>query len=34
CRKVLLYCSEKTKPFYEKLGYRLAKDTFIMKFEP
>src|SRR5215211_5968197 len=34
CRKVLLYCSEKTKPFYEKLGYRLANDTFIMKFEP
>ena len=33
CRKVLLYCSEKTKPFYEKLGYRLAKDTFVMKFE-
>ena len=33
CRKVLLYCSEKTKPFYEKLGYRLANDTFIMKFE-
>ena len=34
CRKVLLYCSEKTKPFYEKLGYRLANDTFVMKFEP
>jgi glucosamine-phosphate N-acetyltransferase len=34
CRKVLLYCSEKTKPFYEKLGYQLAKDTFVMKFEP
>ena len=33
CRKVLLYCSEKTKPFYEKLGYQLANDTFIMKFE-
>lgn len=33
CRKVLLYCSEKTKPFYEKLGYQLAKDTFVMKFE-
>jgi hypothetical protein len=29
----LLYCSEKTKPFYEKLGYRLANDTFVMKFE-
>jgi glucosamine-phosphate N-acetyltransferase len=34
CRKVLLYCSEKSKPFYEKLGYRLANDTFVMKFEP
>ena len=33
CRKVLLYCSEKTKPFYEKLGYRLVEDTFVMKFE-
>ena len=33
CRKVLLYCSQKTKPFYEKLGYRLANDTFVMKFE-
>jgi glucosamine-phosphate N-acetyltransferase len=33
CRKVLLYCSQKTKPFYEKLGYQLAKDTFVMKFE-
>jgi glucosamine-phosphate N-acetyltransferase len=33
CRKVLLYCSEITKPFYEKLGYQLAKDTFVMKFE-
>ena len=32
-RKVLLYCSQKTKPFYEKLGYQLAKDTFVMKFE-
>ena len=34
CRKVLLYCSEKTKPFYEKSGYRLVNDTFVMKFEP
>ena len=34
CRKVLLYCSEKTKPFYEKLGYGLATDTVVMKFEP
>ena len=34
CRKVLLYCSQKTKPFYEKLGYQLANDSFVMKFEP
>jgi glucosamine-phosphate N-acetyltransferase len=33
CRKVLLYCSEKTKPFYEKLGYQLANDSFVMKFD-
>jgi glucosamine-phosphate N-acetyltransferase len=33
CKKILLYCSEKNKPFYEKLGYKLANDTFIMKFE-
>lgn len=33
CRKVLLYCSEKTKLFYEKLGYQLVEDTFVMKFE-
>jgi glucosamine-phosphate N-acetyltransferase len=29
CRKVLLYCSQKTKPFYEKLGYQLAKDIHL-----
>ena len=34
CRKVLLYCSSKTTAFYEKLGYKLANDTFVMKFEP
>ena len=34
CRKVLLYCSSKNKPFYEKLGYKLANDTFVMRFEP
>jgi glucosamine-phosphate N-acetyltransferase len=33
CKKVLLYCSKKTQPFYEKLGYRPAEDTIIMKFE-
>ncbi len=34
CRKVLLYCSSRTTAFYEKLGYKLANDTFVMKFEP
>jgi glucosamine-phosphate N-acetyltransferase len=33
CKKILLYCSEKNRPFYEKLGYKLANDTFVMKFE-
>lgn len=33
CKKILLYCSEKNRPFYEKLGYKLANDTCIMKFE-
>jgi glucosamine-phosphate N-acetyltransferase len=33
CKKVLLYCSKRTQPFYEKLGYRPAEDTTIMKFE-
>jgi len=33
CKKVLLYCSEKTRPFYEKLGYKIAEDTVVMKFE-
>jgi glucosamine-phosphate N-acetyltransferase len=33
CRKILLYCSKNTRPFYEKLGYKLADDTFVMKFE-
>jgi glucosamine-phosphate N-acetyltransferase len=33
CKKILLYCSEKTKPFYEKLGYSLANNAFVMKFE-
>jgi glucosamine-phosphate N-acetyltransferase len=34
CKKVLLYCSESTRVFYEKLGYKLTQDTFLMKFEP
>jgi glucosamine-phosphate N-acetyltransferase len=33
CKKVLLYCSEKNRLFYEKLGYKLAVGTYIMKFE-
>jgi len=33
CKKILLYCSEKNRSFYEKLGYKLANDTFVMKFE-
>ena len=33
CKKIILYCSMKNKPFYEKLGYTLAEDTFIMKLE-
>jgi glucosamine-phosphate N-acetyltransferase len=33
CKKVLLYCSKETKPLYEKLGYRSAEGTVIMKFE-
>jgi glucosamine-phosphate N-acetyltransferase len=33
CKKIILYCSKKNKPFYEKLGYTLAEDTFIMKLE-
>jgi glucosamine-phosphate N-acetyltransferase len=33
CKKILLYCSEKNRPFYEKLGYKIADDTFVMNFE-
>jgi glucosamine-phosphate N-acetyltransferase len=33
CEKILLYCSEKNRPLYGKLGYKLAADTFVMKFE-
>ncbi|HKO39797.1 MAG TPA: GNAT family N-acetyltransferase [Nitrososphaeraceae archaeon] len=33
CKKILLYCSEKNRPFYEKLGYKLSNDTLVMKFE-
>jgi glucosamine-phosphate N-acetyltransferase len=33
CGKILLYCSKNTMPFYEKLGYKLVDNTFLMKFE-
>jgi ribosomal protein S18 acetylase RimI-like enzyme len=33
CEKILLYCSGKNISFYEKLGFKLANDTFVMKFE-
>jgi glucosamine-phosphate N-acetyltransferase len=33
CGKILLYCSKNTMPFYEKLGYKLVNDAFLMKFE-
>lgn len=33
CKKILLYCSENNRTFYEKLGYKLANDTFVMRFE-
>jgi ribosomal protein S18 acetylase RimI-like enzyme len=33
CKKILLYYSEKNKRFYEKIGYQLANDTFVMKVE-
>jgi glucosamine-phosphate N-acetyltransferase len=33
CQKVLLYCSEQNKTFYEKLGYRLTSNTCVMKIE-
>ena len=33
CRKILLYCSDKNKPFYEKLGYKVLGDTNVMKME-
>ncbi|HET9805725.1 MAG TPA: GNAT family N-acetyltransferase [Nitrososphaeraceae archaeon] len=33
CKKILLYCSGKNMLFYEKLGFKLANDTFVMKLE-
>ena len=33
CGKILLYCSKNTVPFYEKLGYKLLDDSFLMIFE-
>lgn len=31
CSKIILYCSEKTKEFYEKSGFELSEDTLVMK---
>ena len=31
CNKIILYCSEKTKEFYEKSGFELSEDTLVMK---
>jgi len=31
CTKILLYCSDKNRSFYEKLGFKLSEDTFVMK---
>jgi glucosamine-phosphate N-acetyltransferase len=33
CKKVLLYCSKRTQPFYERLDYRPLEDTIVMRFE-
>jgi glucosamine-phosphate N-acetyltransferase len=33
CKKILLYCSEKNKVFYEKLGFRPSDDTFVMRMD-
>jgi glucosamine-phosphate N-acetyltransferase len=33
CKKVLLYTSPKTRPFYENLGYKIAENTVVMIFE-
>ena len=33
CKKVLLYCSLKTRHFYENSGYKIAEDTVVMRFE-
>lgn len=33
CNKILLYCSENTKSYYEKFGFKLVDDTYVMKLE-
>lgn len=30
CDRILLYCSENNKPFYEKLGFKESADTVVM----
>ena len=33
CNKIILYCSEKTKGFYEKSGLNLSKEARVMKMK-
>jgi ribosomal protein S18 acetylase RimI-like enzyme len=33
CTKIILYCSKKNIPFYEKLDYKISNDTAVMKYE-
>jgi glucosamine-phosphate N-acetyltransferase len=33
CSKILLYCSEKTKKFYEKSGFQLSEEALVMKMK-
>ena len=32
-QKIILYCSKKNIPFYEKLDYKISNDTAVMKYE-
>ena len=33
CTKIILYCSKKNIPFYEKLDYKISNDTAVMQYE-
>ena len=33
CKKILLYCSENNKAFYEKMGFKPSGNTEVMKME-